>query len=89
MLGFSSAATGPCGAASEAEPAVLILPQPLPSGFGGCVGTGFLWNVSRPALDLALDTHLFEAAGGVYPANQDLGHMACRIMGIPPGRSVG
>lgn len=51
--------------------------------------TSFLWNVSGPALDLALNTHLFEAAGGVYPANQDLGHMACRIMGIPPGRSVG
>lgn len=44
------------------------------------MGTGFLWNVSGPAPDLALDAHLFEAAGGVYPANQDFDHMACRIL---------
>lgn len=47
---------------------------------GACEDTGFPWNVLGLALDLALSAYLFEAAGSVYPANQNLGHVACRII---------
>lgn len=42
--------------------------------------TGFAWNVLGPALGLTFAAYLFEATGGVYPANQNLGHVACRIL---------
>lgn len=52
----------------------------LASGSRGRVDTGFPWNIPEPALDLAPLPDLFEAAGGVYPTNPNLGHVACRVM---------
>lgn len=58
----------------------LVMLRPLASGSGGRVDTGFPWNIPEPALDLAPPPDLFEAAGGVYPTNQNLGHVACRVI---------
>lgn len=56
----------------------LVMLRPLASGSGGRVDTSFPWNVPEPALDLAALPDLFEAAGGVYPTNQNLGHVSFR-----------
>lgn len=58
----------------------LVMVRPLASGSGGRVDTGFTWNIPEPALDLPPLPDLFEAAGGVYPTNQNLGHVACRVI---------
>lgn len=69
--------------------AVLVMLRPH-LGFWRVCGHRFSWNVSEPALDLApLLAYLFEAVGRVCPTNQNLGHVACTIIRIPPGGRVG
>lgn len=86
--GFSSLLPGAMQWGCCRRMAGLVMLCPLASGSGGRVDTGFPWNVPEPALDLAALPDLFEAAGGVYPTNQNLGHVACRLYDSQGGRAA-